>query len=293
MCSTRLEPAPAALGALPDTQPTTRIGAQPAARTPCETASEPAARTAQRLALRRHQLVGLSQAGWRQVLAQDWRADQRDCLQHWADHGLPLVLARQDLAQQDPLDRWGSRCRMDLLALGLPAPSHWYRQRLSLQLSLSAVQYFDELPSAAEVAPLLPATQRAAWLGLCRDLRRLGLLPQVFGSFGWQQLTGLSYLRPGSDIDLLLPVDSPAQADAAAAVLVASGIEQPRLDGELVFADGSAVAWREWQAWRKSPSRPGGDAQRILVKRLDGVTLEAGTAWLDRALRSLTPSCGG
>ena len=250
------------------------------------------------LALRRHQLVGLSQAGWQQVLAQDWSDDQRNCLQHWTRHGLPLVLARQALAWQDPpcrdgpSRRDGSPCWVDLLALGLPTPSRWGRQRLSLRVSLSAVQYFDELPSAAEVVPLLPAPQRDAWLGLCSDLGRLGLQPQVYGSFGWQQLTGLSYLRPSSDIDLLLPVDGPAQADAAAATLAGSGFAQPRLDGELVFADGSAVAWREWQAWRAALNRPGGDGSQILVKRLDGVTLAAGTAWLDRALLPVTTPCG-
>ena len=242
------------------------------------TAPQAVNRVTGRAALRRHQLVGLSQAGWRQVLARAWRDDQRDCLQHWVDHSLPLVLARPD-----PLLRDGPPCGTDPLALGLPAPSRWGRQRLSLQVNLSDVQYFDELPSAVEVAPLLRPTVQDAWLGLCSDLARLGLQPQVYGSFGWQQLTGLHYLRPGSDIDLLLPVDGPAQADAATAALVGSGIGQPRLDGELVFADGSAVAWREWRAWRAAPSHPDGDGLQLLIKRLDGVTLESGTAWLDRA----------
>jgi phosphoribosyl-dephospho-CoA transferase len=40
-----------------------------------------------------------------------------------------------------------------------------------------------------------------------------------------------------------------------------------RLDGELVFPDGAAVAWREWHACR------GGRTRRLLVKRLDGATL--------------------
>jgi phosphoribosyl-dephospho-CoA transferase len=95
----------------------------------------------------------------------------------------------------------------------------------------------------------------------------------VYGSFGWQQLTGLDYLREGSDIDLLLQVASPEQADAAVAALHASGIESPRLDGELVFPDGSAVAWREWAIWRA------GLVEQVLVKRLDGPLLARPSHW--------------
>ena len=291
MCSTRLE---LALPASPPASGTATLKAPNLVQT---RASQCADRPIQRLALRRHQLVGLSQAAWQQVLALTWRDEQRGCVQHWSDHGLPLILSRQDLARPELPPAEGSPRRNDMLALGLPAPGRWGRHRLSLQVPLSAVQYFDELPGAAEVVHLLAATLRGAWLGLCRDLAWLGLQPQVFGSFGWQQLTGLSYLRPASDIDLLLPVDSPALADAVVDVLTASGFAQPRLDGELVFADGSAVAWREWQVWRARQARPessgrhSAEASQILVKRLDSVTLETGTAWLDRALLDPATPC--
>ncbi len=64
------------------------------------------------------------------------------------------------------------------------------------------------------------------------------------------------------------------QCDAAAVLLRRSDDGSPRLDGELSFPDGSAVAWREWVAWRS------GRVSAILVKRLCGVALEAGSAWL-------------
>jgi phosphoribosyl-dephospho-CoA transferase len=57
------------------------------------------------------------------------------------------------------------------------------------------------------------------------------------------------------------------QADAAAALLRSFPCELPRLDGELVFDDGAAVAWREWLAWRA------GRALALLVKRIDGSSL--------------------
>jgi hypothetical protein len=41
----------------------------------------------------------------------------------------------------------------------------------------------------------------------------------------------------------------------------------PRLDGELLWPDGAAVAWREWAAWRA------GQVGALLVRRIDGVNL--------------------
>ena len=223
-------------------------------------------------ALRRHQLVRLSAAGWAQALAQvaNDAADDaaRDCLGHWAAHALPLVLARQEEDPAGPCDR---------LWLGLPTPLCWGRQRLRLQIARDQVLSFDELPTAADISPLLAPPLQASWRALCDGLAGLGLQPRVFGSHAWQHLTGLAYLRPSSDLDLLLPVDAALQADAAAAWLEAADFAGPRLDGELVFADGSAVAWREWLNWRARR------CAQILVKRLDALALVDGAGWLDRA----------
>ncbi len=216
--------------------------------------------------LRRHQLLGLTAAGWDQALAQVGEGEARDCVQHWAAQALPLVVARQDPAE--PRDR---------LRLGLPAPACWGRQRLRLQIALDQVLYVDDLPAVSDITPLLAPPLQAPWRALCDGLTHLGLQPRVFGSHGWQQLTGLVYLRPSSDLDLLLPVEGLPQADAAAAWLAGAAFAGPRLDGELVFADGSAVAWREWLDWRAQR------CEQILVKRLAAVELAAGTGWLDRA----------
>ena len=85
-------------------------------------------------------------------------------------------------------------------------------------------------------------------------------------------------MREGSDIDLLLPCRSAAQADAVAALLGQPGWGAPRLDGELLWPDDGAVAWREWAAWRAGRQR------LLLVKRLRGAALESGAAWADAAL---------
>lgn len=202
--------------------------------------------------LRRHQLVRLNEQGWAAVQSLPWDAEARGCLTFWAEQQLPLVVTQQPARLPD-----------DHIALGLAAPLRWNRRRLAMQVPMSGIFFFDEFLKAADITALLPPTLHGAWLNLVSALDA-----RVYGSFGWQQLTGLSYLHADSDLDLCVSVDDAAAADLAAAAMSDAAFSRPRLDGELIFPDGRAVAWREWQAWR---------ARRvdcILVKRLHGVAME-------------------
>jgi phosphoribosyl-dephospho-CoA transferase len=213
------------------------------------------------LPLRRHDLVWLSRAGWDHLLDGAGDAEELACLGHWCEHRLPLVVGRQD-----------PRCPE--LALGLAAPLAWSRRKIALRVPQACVLYHDAFPRAVEAARLLPVPLRPRWAELNAMLAAAEVHPRVHGSYGWQRLTGLRYLTPASDVDLLLPVAGADAADAAAQRLDAFQWAGPRIDGELIFADGSAVAWREWLQWRR------GAVDRILVKRLHGVVLEQGVDWL-------------
>lgn len=188
---------------------------------------------------------------------QPWDAEARECLGFWAAHRLPLVVTRQPPAVPK-----------DCVALGLPAPLRWNRRRIALHMPVDGLLSFGEFPIAARIAELLPQHLRAHWGELTERLAAVGVDVRVYGSFGWQRMTALDYLRPGSDLDLGMWVADAAAADRAVAALIASPIATPRLDGELIFADGSAVAWREWQSWRAAR------VDRFLVKRLHGAALE-------------------
>ena len=215
------------------------------------------------VALRRHQLVRLTHAGWAELQGRPWDDDARACLAHWAARCAPLVVTQQraDLAA-------------DHLGLGLPAPLRWQRRRIALHVRMDRVLYFDDFPTGQEVVGLLPPATRGAWLALVGALADLGAAPRVYGSFGWQRLTGLNYLHAASDLDLRLTAGDAALADAVTDALSRAGFVAPRLDGEIVFSDGSAVAWREWRLWRAR------QVDRVLVKRLHGAAMESDAAWL-------------
>jgi len=208
---------------------------------------------------RRQQLVRLSTEGWARILAAPWDDEARDCLALWARRGLPLVVTRQPPSQAD------------VLATGLPAPASHRRRRIAVAVAPRDVRLVDEFPGAAAVTHQLPPALAPAWHALLGALSADGCAARVYGGHGWQALTGLAYLNPASDVDLLLPVRSAAQADAVSRRLAHAqeqGWSGPRLDGELLFDDGAAVAWREWLAYRE------GRTAQVLVKRLHGVALE-------------------
>jgi triphosphoribosyl-dephospho-CoA synthase len=208
--------------------------------------------------LRRHQLLRLSAAGWARVLEAPWDAGARDCLMLWAQRGLPLVVTRQPTAD------------VDTIATGLPAPARFRRRKLALAVAPGDVMFLDEFLPAGAAGRLLPRAAAAPWQALLARLKAGDCAARVYGGYGWQALTRLAYVHAQSDVDLLLPVNSPAHADAVAEVLVSRTTDWagPRLDGELLFPDGGAIAWREWVAHRA------GAAPQVLVKRLHGVALE-------------------
>jgi phosphoribosyl-dephospho-CoA transferase len=208
-------------------------------------------------ALHRHQLARLTPAGWQRLLARAWDAQARECLAHWADHRLPLVVTRQPAQAIDP----------EAIAMGLPAPGRWGRRRFSVAVRYADVSYFDEFPRLAQVVPQLPHRTRGAWQGLCAALAACGASARVHGSHGWRHITGLDHVHADSDIDLCIAVPDAVRADAVAQRLQALACTRPRIDGELVFANGDAIAWREWLAWR------GGRTKALLVKRLHGCSL--------------------
>lgn len=208
--------------------------------------------------LRRHQLAFVTADGWKHVLARTWSEPVQAGLAHWAAQGLPVVVTRQLPTRANPSGR---------IALGVCLPETWGRQRVALQLKPNQLSMFTEFPSLTASLGALSAVQRKAMRHLATSLAANHLQAQVYGSVGWQTVTGLPYLHDHSDIDLWLAVKDAHTADTAVGLLQQVEGLKRRVDGELVFPDGSAVAWREWDAWRR------GRCKRLLVKHLLGQEL--------------------
>ena len=133
----------------------------------------------------------------------------------------------------------------------------------------AAIRTVEAFPGGERVGALLPPAARSAWRTLLVSLAAIDAGVRVHGSYGWQCLTGLDdHIRAGSDLDLCIDVRDARHADRVVALLQSrDDLAAPRLDGELAFGDGSAVAWREWERWRA------GAVARILVRDLHTVAL--------------------
>lgn len=211
---------------------------------------------------RRHDLLRVRPDIWPDVVARSPYVDAltgepRRLVTNWAERGWPVIVRRRT-PEEDGTD----------IPIGLPLPPACGKLRLGLSVpagfvleSLAAVPLSDARASAP--ASWLPQVDGLIALG-----ERLALPPAVFGALLWQHLTGLPYLRPGSDIDLLWPMPP-----AAALAALLDGIERldlagpTRLDGEILLSCGSGVNWRELQRELRSA---GG---AVLVKSMDAAEL--------------------
>jgi len=203
-------------------------------------------------ALQRNGLVWLTAPGWDRVLSGDWDAQALGILRHWALMALPLVVCRQRVENFPPT-----------ISLGLPAPSVWDRRKLALEVTPDEVDRVGWFPSLEELEQFEQLEPQEAFAAAIDELRLNAAgfdgPIQVYGSFGWETLTGMSYVRPGSDLDLRVAV--PDRATAAAVARALNALQLPiRVDGELAFPDGSAIAWREYLQWVE------GKVDRMLVK---------------------------
>lgn len=199
----------------------------------------------------RHELAWLTPQGW--CSAADATPGQRLAVARWAAHDWPLVARR---AQP------GSAADQASLGLALPTDPHsGVKIRVALQVPAAQVARTAPPLLLRQVLAVLPAPWQAAAARLADAA--LGLTLRVYGSAALQVLTGQTYLRPASDLDLLFYPATAIELRAGLALLEKYARLLP-LDGEIIFPHGHAVAWKEWCQAETSDAR-------VLVKQPDTV----------------------
>ncbi|MBD1550055.1 malonate decarboxylase holo-[acyl-carrier-protein] synthase [Pseudomonas typographi] len=202
---------------------------------------------------RRHTLVWVEPAAWRHLCERNPGAYP----EQWAQAGRPVIVRRPLL--QDPTGE---------VPLGLPLPPSLGKKRLVLTLPPRAIVAVQPPPLLADAQEHAPASWRTAIAEI------LAVAPQVraFGSLAWSALTGLPYLSPTSDLDLLfeLGADSEGLLDRLRRVGKVAAAAPMRIDGECVRQDGWAVNWQELAD----------EAPEVLVKRFGPPLMQPRAAFL-------------
>ena len=188
--------------------------------------------------LRRHDLAYLSDGALVRVegghplplVMQTW-------LSEWIAAGKPLVVARQ---------RFSPDATQPRIQLGAALPIRLGRAKVACSVAGASLNRITSALSAERVSGVLPAHQSRVLARLSDLAARLGIAVRVYGSTAWECLSGESYRRSDSDVDVICDVE---RRDVLAQWLRAmeSGAHSMdgHLDGEIRFPGDHAVAWRE------------------------------------------------
>jgi phosphoribosyl-dephospho-CoA transferase len=205
--------------------------------------------------MQRHDLLRIDPEAWEEMLRGHPSLVTIPLVADWAVRGWPVIVRRRmvgDLPEDVPA--------------AVPLPPSYGKHRVGFSfrsdkvaVPLPPVQLSDAVSGAPK-----PWQQTIA--GLLALGAAIGVAPRVFGGLLWQHVTGLAYLSPQSDLDLLWPVADQHTGTALLAGLRRLDADSPvRLDGELILPDGGGVNWRELAL------ASDGTSGEVLVKTMDGV----------------------
>ena len=212
-----------------------------------------------RAAFGRHTLVWALPEYRDAILASAADDSARHAIDEWMSANRPFIVTRQP----------GQKSQS--IAAGLPLPPAQGKRRIGLQLPANAIAKAARLPRLTDVVDCAPANWRLSLRQLATASFDLHIEFRVFGSLAWQALTSLAYVTAQSDIDLLWRPASHEQLRAGITLLENWERETGlRADGEIVFGDLGAVAWREWATLRTR------DSAYVLLKHERGVALRSG-----------------
>jgi phosphoribosyl-dephospho-CoA transferase len=204
----------------------------------------------------RHDLAWLTPRGWERALA-GAPFGTRDAIASWGRAGWPAVVTR---AHADP--------GPEQVALGIalpPLPADGSKPRIALNCATGDIERSGAALALADAVEAAPSGWRKALAALDEEAADAGLVLRVYGSLAFQALTGQAYVNARSDIDLLLHPATARDYRRALALLARHARVLP-LDGEIVFGDGRAVAWKELAAAQHGQAR-------VLAKSLQGIAL--------------------
>lgn len=212
--------------------------------------------------MRRHQLVFAHRAAWDSLVQSRDDLTGDSLVRDWVRNGWPLIMRRRLPGE------------IDGLSLGLPLPPSAGKRRIAVRLHHEDIASTRPLPELTEVLRGAPVQWRPFLGELAGIARTYGVRAGVFGSLGWQWLTGLNYLGPRSDVDIAWALPSQDRIDQLLEDLAELDSRSPvRLDGEFVREDGAGVNWRELRA----------GAAEVALKTASDVILYSRAAFLGAA----------
>lgn len=206
-------------------------------------------------AWQRHDLLHVVPQAWTAALAAH-ALGEVPLLAQWADHGWPVIVRRRLESEA-----------LDVVPVGVPLPPAAGKLRVALNVPQEAVIARAAPTSLRTVAHKAEAAWQPAIAALVALGERHGIEPAAFGSLLWEHHTGLTYLSPRSDLDVIWSARAGCNiVDLLRGIARIERAAPMRIDGEIVFPQGAAANWRELH---KAFDEDG--PADILIKTMDGV----------------------
>jgi len=205
----------------------------------------------------RHDLLHVVPSAWTAALDAH-SLGEVPLMAEWANRGWPVIVRRRLESEA-----------LDVVPVGVPLPPAAGKSRIALNIPQAAVIARAVPTSLRTVAPKAEPAWQPTIAALVALGERHGIELAAFGSLLWEHHTGLTYLSPSSDLDVIWLAHG--DCDIANLLCGIARIERAapmRIDGEVVFAQGVAANWGELH---KALSEDG--PAEILVKTMDGVRI--------------------
>ena len=183
--------------------------------------------------MRRHDLATFQPNAQVQVHCVEKAQETQAIVHEWINAGLPLVLTRQSKG-------------VETIATGLTLPPSRGSRRIGCHLHVADILQIRPPALLVDCTANIPELLAQRLRALSDSLKAMDVDARVYGSLSWQAVSGLSYVHSGSDIDLVCEASAPDQLPKLIQLLKTEAQKlDRRLDGEIRFPDGSAVAWLE------------------------------------------------
>jgi phosphoribosyl-dephospho-CoA transferase len=187
--------------------------------------------------LRRHSFVWITDSGSSSRFAEG-KTTLNDvvCLRNWLGRGRPVIIRRPCISEDGKS-----------VYVGLSLPPDPVKRRLAFRLPFSSLANVVEPPLWTECAQAFSESSHMA-SPILSIIEAAKLPLQTFGSYAWQHHTGLSYVTPHSDIDLIIPINRREDWRRFRHLMSETQMTDHRVDLEIILNGDASFHWREFEA---------------------------------------------
>jgi phosphoribosyl-dephospho-CoA transferase len=187
--------------------------------------------------LRRHSFAWITDSGSiSQSAGSQTPQDDAVCLRKWLGKGCPVIIRRPCLSEDGKF-----------VYVGLSLPPDPVKRRLAFRLPSSSLANVVAPPLWMECAEAFSETSEL--VSPILSVTEAAELPlQTFGSYAWQHYTGITYVTPHSDIDLIVPINRREDWRRFRQLMSETHKTDQRVDLEIILNGDASFNWREFEA---------------------------------------------